>query len=163
VGDQKDNSLAAVVYGMVQVRKKTALGSSLSVPSKEKQTSTGTGRLSVTFSLRKKRRKPDHRLQRIASEKHGESKSEVIGRNVQSVSECPEKDQSSTDQVYSGGSQLVFPSSSTCHLQLLQNQSTCHSSPALNALSSPSPEPSPTSQIIRDNPDYRKEKEEANV
>lgn len=62
---QEDSSLTAVMYGMVQVRKKQSLGSSLSVP-----TSRGGrgGRLSVTFSLRRKSKKPNHKLQRIASE-----------------------------------------------------------------------------------------------
>lgn len=85
------NSLTAVVYGMVQARKKTTLGSSLSVPTKDRQpgqshsqdssptksssptSSTGgqRGRLSVTFSLRRKSHKSatgGHKLQRIASE-----------------------------------------------------------------------------------------------
>lgn len=64
---QQDSSLTAVVYGMVQTRKKQTLGSSLSVPSSRTASGRG-GRLSVTFSLRRKSKKSNQRLQRIASE-----------------------------------------------------------------------------------------------
>lgn len=71
----QENSLTAVVYGMVQVRKKQALGSSLSVPSPKQlrnaPTATlGPGRgLSVSFSLRKKsKRASNQKLHRMHSE-----------------------------------------------------------------------------------------------
>lgn len=104
-----NNSLAAVVYGMVQARKKTALGSSFSVATKQQHPISGgtktqvsasnslstpppTSNLSVTFSLRRKTKKTDHKLQRIASEKPGrKSKQHLFDvlntrRNVVSVS-----------------------------------------------------------------------------
>lgn len=68
----EENSLAAVVYGMVQVRKKTTLASSLSVPSAagiKNRTLTGSNRgLSVSFSFRKKSKKNGPKLQRMLSE-----------------------------------------------------------------------------------------------
>lgn len=67
LNQQDDSSLTAVVYGMVQTRKKQTLGSSLSVPS-SRSGSSRAGRLSVTFSLRRKSKKVNHKLQRIASE-----------------------------------------------------------------------------------------------
>jgi hypothetical protein len=67
LNQQEDSSLTAVVYGMVQTRKKQTLGSSLSVPS-SRAGSGRAGKLSVTFSLRRKSRKAEHKLQRIASE-----------------------------------------------------------------------------------------------
>lgn len=64
-----ENSLSAVVYGLVQSRKKQSLGSSLSVPSPSKQRSGPRG-LSVSFSLRKKskRHTPTQKLHRMHSE-----------------------------------------------------------------------------------------------
>lgn len=55
---------------MVQVRKKTTLASSLSVPSANKNRSlTGSNRgLSVSFSFRKKSKKNGPKLQRMLSE-----------------------------------------------------------------------------------------------
>lgn len=71
---QEDSSLTAVVYGMVQTRKKQTLGSSLSVPSSRSSGSSRGGRLSVTFSLRRKSRKTNEKLQRIASENQNTQK-----------------------------------------------------------------------------------------
>lgn len=62
----QENSLATVVYGIVQVRKKQALGSSLSVPSPKHK--SGPRGLSVSFSLRKKSKRNSHKLHRILSE-----------------------------------------------------------------------------------------------
>jgi adenylate cyclase 8 len=58
------NSLAAVLSAMVQVRKKHALGSSLSVPSSRPRVTPGLSSLSFNF---RKPRSP-HRLQRMLSE-----------------------------------------------------------------------------------------------
>ena len=66
-----ENSLTAVVYGMVQSRKKQSLGSSLSVPSPSKQARGPGGSprgLSVSFSLRKKSKRNGQKLQRMHSE-----------------------------------------------------------------------------------------------
>lgn len=61
---QEKGSLAAVVYGMVQVRKKQSLGSSLSVPGQKQRQRTST-----SFTSRKKSRKNGpHKLQRMLSE-----------------------------------------------------------------------------------------------
>ncbi|KAI1290360.1 Adenylate cyclase type 8 [Halotydeus destructor] len=66
----QENSLTAVVYGMVQVRKKQALGSSLSVPSPKHKPSgvIGPRGLSVSFSLRKKSKRASGKLHRMFSE-----------------------------------------------------------------------------------------------
>lgn len=59
-----NNSLAAVITGMVQVRKKQTLGSSLSVPSARQRISSGPSSLSFNF---RKPRSP-HKLHRMLSE-----------------------------------------------------------------------------------------------
>ena len=80
----ESESLTAVVYRMMQTRKKQTLGSSLSVPSSRASAAGGGasgagrgGRLSVTFSLRRKTRKNAHKLQRIASENPNTQKRKV--------------------------------------------------------------------------------------
>jgi adenylate cyclase 8 len=60
----QNNSLAAVLSAMVQVRKKHALGSSLSVPSSRPRVTPGLSSLSFNF---RKPRSP-HRLHRMLSE-----------------------------------------------------------------------------------------------
>lgn len=61
-----NNSLAAVLSAMVQVRKKQALGSSLSVPSPRPRITPGLSSLSFNF---RKPRSP-HKLHRMLSEVH---------------------------------------------------------------------------------------------
>ncbi|RWS13387.1 adenylate cyclase type 8-like protein, partial [Dinothrombium tinctorium] len=62
-----ENSLAAVVYGMVQVRKKQSLGSSLSVPASQQSSRPKMSGLSVSFKMKKSRRN-GLKLQRMLSE-----------------------------------------------------------------------------------------------
>ena len=122
--ENRDNSLTAVVYGMVQVRKKQTLGSSLSVPSKQQikknlegSSSNPSPKLSVTFSLRKKSKKVDQRLKRIASDKPDKLKNKTVMTTGPVSEGC-------FDSIHSAaGSQL---------LETLDAKTVCHSSPDLN-------------------------------
>ena len=177
LGDQQPksdaNSLAAVVYGMVQVRKKTTLGSSFSVPSKDRHSSNphsldgghasasaspslggrslrapshSPGKLSVTFSLRRKTRKNPveggSRLQRIGSASENNSnrvKNVLLGRVEGPKSEgCASSNEVSQETGVSLGE--VSPPSPS-HLQIFKDsksQPTCHSSPDVRRVSSSS-------------------------
>ena len=122
--ENRDNSLTAVVYGMVQVRKKQTLGSSLSVPSKQQvkknlegSSSNPSPKLSVTFSLRKKSKKVDQRLKRIASDKPDKSKNKTVMTSGPVSEGCFHSIGSG------GGSQL---------LETIDAKTVCHSSPTLN-------------------------------
>ena len=122
LNEKTDNSLTAVVYGMVQVRKKQTLGSSLSVPSKQqiqKNLEGSSPKLSVTFSLRKKSKKVDQKLKRIASEKPGKLKNKTVISGPAS--------EGCFDSIDSGGRNQL--------LETLETKTVCHSSPDLNASS----------------------------
>ena len=121
----EENSLAAVVYGMVQVRKKTTLASSLSVPSSNKNRSlTGSNRgLSVSFSFRKKSKKNGPKLQRMLSENPN-----LQAKRRKGMEEDGEDQRSALgSQMLGSDSKLVGPA--------------CHSSPDVRSF--PTVEPFP--------------------
>ena len=114
MSSQESSSLTEVVYRMVQTRKKQTLGSSLSVPSSRAASTTSArgGRLSVTFSLRRKSKKASHKLQRIASEKPNTQK-----RNAQPTTQI-----------------LLNPRDSAANLS---DGPACHSSPDVRRYDTP--------------------------